>query len=69
MTDVVLDGRYRLAMQEYESLLRGSRCVRFGTRNVIIDREFLAGARRPGLHGKQLYLREIREFHREYEWV
>ena len=64
-----LDGRYRLAMQEYESLLRGSRCVRFGTRNVIIDREFLAGARRPGLHGKQLYLREIREFHREYEWV
>jgi len=64
-----LDARYRLSIDEYESLLRGSNAVRFGTRNVVLDSEFIAGARKSAAGEKRLYLREIREFHREYEWI
>lgn len=63
-----LDRRYELSMDEYEALLEGSRAVRFGTRNVTLDVGFLPQARR--VHGgKTLFLREIKEFHREYEWI
>jgi polyketide biosynthesis 3-hydroxy-3-methylglutaryl-CoA synthase-like enzyme PksG len=64
-----LDSRHRLSMDEYDSILRGSNAVRFGTRNVVLDKTFVPGARQPSRTGQRLYLREIREFHREYEWV
>jgi polyketide biosynthesis 3-hydroxy-3-methylglutaryl-CoA synthase-like enzyme PksG len=64
-----LDSRHRLSMEEYDSILRGSHAVRFGTRNVILDNTFIAGARRLAQEGKRLFLREIREFHRDYEWA
>lgn len=64
-----LDRRYRLSMDAYERLLRAGAAVKFGTRNVEVDRAVLpevwAGARGSG----RLYLKEIREFHRVYEWA
>ena len=64
-----LDSRHRLSMEEYDSILTGSNAVRFGTRNVVLDKTFIAAAREPADANKRLYLREIREFHREYEWA
>lgn len=63
-----LDRRRELTMPEYEQLLSGSNAVRFGTRNVELDTEFLKDART--VHGREtLFLKRINEFHREYEWV
>ncbi len=56
-------------MDEYEQLLRGSNAVKFGTRNVILDWNFLAEARKNQTGIKRLYLKEINEYHREYEWI
>jgi polyketide biosynthesis 3-hydroxy-3-methylglutaryl-CoA synthase-like enzyme PksG len=64
-----LDKRHKLSMEEYDSLLAGSNAVRFGTRNVVLDKTFVPGARETAPDKQRLYLREIREFHREYEWV
>ena len=64
-----LDERYPLSMSEYESILFGSGAVRFGTRNVEVDETFLANARTSKSGRARLFLREIKEFHREYEWV
>ncbi|KAB8061496.1 3-hydroxy-3-methylglutaryl-ACP synthase [Janthinobacterium sp. FT14W] len=63
-----LDRRYELSMDEYESVLEASNTMKFGTRNVISVPGFIPGAR--STHGKKtLFLKEIKEFHREYEWV
>ncbi len=64
-----LDERYRLSLDEYDTILRGSGAVRFGTRNVRLDAEFIPGARHSSHGESRLFLREIREFHREYEWL
>jgi polyketide biosynthesis 3-hydroxy-3-methylglutaryl-CoA synthase-like enzyme PksG len=64
-----LDARHNMTIDEYEEVLRGSAAVRFGTRNVVLDRERMSPACLPRPGQKRLYLREIREFHREYEWV
>lgn len=63
-----LDGRYELTMEEYDTVLRESGVVRFGTRNVAIDERLLPQAR-PGKGEGRLVLTGIREFHREYSWV
>ena len=64
-----LNDRYQLSMDEYETLLKGSGEVKFGTRNVKLDFELLPGVM-ASCQGKQrLILEEIREFHREYRWV
>jgi polyketide biosynthesis 3-hydroxy-3-methylglutaryl-CoA synthase-like enzyme PksG len=63
-----LDRRHELSMDEYDALLEGSHAVRFGTRNVVPDAGFVPGARH-ALGRKTLFLKEIKEFHREYEWV
>jgi polyketide biosynthesis 3-hydroxy-3-methylglutaryl-CoA synthase-like enzyme PksG len=63
-----LDKRYELSMQEYEELLVGNRAVQFGTRNVTLDSGFICAAR-AALGRETLFLKEINEFHREYEWV
>ncbi len=63
-----LDNRHELSMEEYDDLLKGSNAVKFGTRNVTLDTNFIPQAR--SAHGKEtLFLREIKEYHREYEWV
>ena len=61
-----LDRRYGLAMDEYEKLLAGSHAVKFGTRNVKLDTDFLPQAR--GAQGNgTLFLAEIKEFQRRYD--
>lgn len=63
-----LSNRYELSMDEYDELLVGSNALKFGTRNVVLDTDFIPQARKA--QGKEvLFLREIKEFHREYEWV
>jgi len=62
-----LDERYELSMEEYDELLSRSRTLRFGTRNVALNDDLLAGTRAPGR--KMLLLTQIKEFHREYAWL
>jgi len=63
-----LDKRYELSMEEYDNLLIGSNAVKFGTRNVVLDTDFIPQAR-TAMGTETLFLKEIKEFHREYEWV
>ncbi len=63
-----LDKRYELTMNEYEELLADSRAVRFGTRNVVLNRNFLLEAR--SAHGNgTLFLTEIKEYQRQYDRI
>ncbi|TVZ38743.1 hydroxymethylglutaryl-CoA synthase [Alteromonadaceae bacterium 2753L.S.0a.02] len=63
-----LDRRYELSMDEYEAILVGSSAVKFGTRNAVMDSNFIPESRK--VHGKPtLFLKEIKEYHREYEWI
>jgi polyketide biosynthesis 3-hydroxy-3-methylglutaryl-CoA synthase-like enzyme PksG len=64
-----LQERYPLSFEEYESTLRGSGVVRFGVRNVKLDGGSVENARASSRGKERLVLREIREFHREYEWL
>lgn len=64
-----LNTRYQLSMDEYDSLLMGSGAVKFGTRNVKLDLQFIPGALASCQGKGQLFLNEIKEFHREYMWV
>ncbi|CAO3457493.1 Polyketide biosynthesis 3-hydroxy-3-methylglutaryl-ACP synthase PksG [Azospirillum argentinense] len=70
-----LDSRHRLTMDEYEALLSAQAVVRFGTRNVVSDTaqfpeiwksigEAVAASGRP-----RIFLKEIKDFHRSYDWV
>ncbi len=63
-----LDRRYELSMDEYDSLLVGSNAVRFGTRNVVLDTDFLAHARRAHGNGT-IFLTEIKDFQRHYDHI
>jgi polyketide biosynthesis 3-hydroxy-3-methylglutaryl-CoA synthase-like enzyme PksG len=60
-----LDQRYRLSMDEYEQILQRSDIVRFGTRNAALADRYAP----PADHGDTLYLRQIRDYHREYAWA
>lgn len=64
-----LNERYKLSMDEYESLLKGSGAVKFGTRNVNLDFQLVPGAWEASQGKERLVLEEIREFHRKYRWV
>lgn len=64
-----LDRRYLLSMPEYEHLLRNNSQLKFGTRNVSVRDDIVPGALRSEPGRAQLVLREIKEFHREYEWI
>lgn len=63
-----LDKRYELSMDEYERLLVGSNAVKFGTRNVMLDTDFLPRARSAQGNGT-LFLTEIKEFQRRYDQI
>ncbi|MET0268684.1 MAG: hydroxymethylglutaryl-CoA synthase family protein [Duganella sp.] len=62
-----LDQRYRLSMDEYEDILARGSAVRFGTRNVTLAHNYVAAA--PAASNATLYLRAIRDYHREYAWA
>jgi len=62
-----LDKRYELSMDEYEELIVGSKAVKFGTRNVVLDTNFLLKARAQG--NGAMYLREIKEYQRRYDRI
>ncbi|MFT4926881.1 MAG: polyketide biosynthesis 3-hydroxy-3-methylglutaryl-CoA synthase-like enzyme PksG, partial [Phenylobacterium sp.] len=64
-----LDNRYRLTMAEYETLINISVNVKFGTRNQLLDQSIMTQARTSADQKPRLYLKEIKEFHRQYEWV
>jgi polyketide biosynthesis 3-hydroxy-3-methylglutaryl-CoA synthase-like enzyme PksG len=64
-----LNERRRLTMDEYMALLMGSGAVRFGTRNVKLDMELIPGVLDSCRGKKRLYLEEVREFHRQYQWI
>lgn len=49
-------------------LLEKSRELKFGTRNRVPDQDFVPQARTT-LQQPMLLLKQIKEFHREYEWV
>lgn len=70
-----LDSRYRLSMDEYETLLEGGNAVKFGTRDVVLDTELIPklwqsirdAARAHA--AERLVLSEIKGFHRQYAWA
>ncbi len=64
-----LDQRYQLTLNQYETILRGTGAVRFGTRNAKVDWNLIPQARASGSGARRLFLTEIKEYHREYEWV
>ena len=64
-----LGDRYQLSMDEYEELLRGSGMIRFGTRNTELPWDMIPATFESQRGKNRLYLKEIKEFHRKYEWV
>ena len=63
-----LDRRRELTMAQYDELLEKSRDLKFGTRNTVPDAGFVPEAR-TALGQPVLFLKQIKEFHREYEWI
>lgn len=63
-----LDRRHELSIEEYESILEASTAIKFGVRNLVLDSGFIAPARKAP-DKKTLFLKAIKEFHREYEWI
>jgi polyketide biosynthesis 3-hydroxy-3-methylglutaryl-CoA synthase-like enzyme PksG len=64
-----LDGRYSLSPEEYDHLLFTNSELRFGTRNLIVRDDILPQAREVTKKRGELVLKEIKEFHRSYEWI
>lgn len=63
-----LNERYRLSMAQYEKVFLEGKVVRFGTRNVKLDFELVPGVMAKVQGKRRLFLKEIKEFHREYGW-
>ena len=63
-----LDRRSELTMQDYDRLLVSNNAVKFGTRNVALDTDFIPQARKA--QGKEtLFLTGIKEFQRQYAQI
>lgn len=60
-----LDKRCELSMEEYDRLLVNNNSVKFGTRNVVLDTNFIPHARK-AQGTDTLFLTEIKEFQRQY---
>jgi 3-carboxymethyl-3-hydroxy-acyl-[acp] synthase len=63
-----LDRRYELSMEEYDRLLASNTAVKFGTRNVVLDTEFIPHARK-AQGNETLFLTGIKEFQRQYAQI
>lgn len=70
-----LDARHRLSMSEYETVLAGGRSIAFGTRDAQMDRQIVPAVeqalknRAQATGQPRAVLREIRGYHRRYDWV
>ena len=64
-----LNERYSLNPQEYDQLLYTNGAVRFGTRNIVISDDILPHAREVSQGRGDLVLKQIKDYHREYEWL
>jgi polyketide biosynthesis 3-hydroxy-3-methylglutaryl-CoA synthase-like enzyme PksG len=64
-----LDRRHRLSMPEYESLLRSTETVRFGTRDTELEPEAMPGISASGSGRPRLVLDAIAGYHRKYRWL
>ena len=64
-----LDERYRLTMDEYQDIFVNNKVVKFGIRNSKMNHDFIPNAIASYKGKGHLFLKEIKEFHREYVWV
>ena len=64
-----LSNRYEVKIDQYEALLVKSGAVSFGTRNVTLDYQVFPEIWKHFAGSGRLVLKQIKEFHREYEWV
>jgi polyketide biosynthesis 3-hydroxy-3-methylglutaryl-CoA synthase-like enzyme PksG len=64
-----LSRRYPLTMTEYDDLLASNISLRFGTRNARPNLDVMRYVREGCGDDKRLVLKEIKEFHRVYEWL
>ena len=64
-----LNKRYQLNMEEYDSIIANSNTVKLGTRNIVLDDTFVENARYALNGTPRLFLKEIKEYHRSYEWL
>src|SRR6267143_524861 len=63
-----LDRRCELSMEEYDRLLVNNNALKFGTRNVVLDTNFIPQAR--SAQGTEtLFLTQIKEFQRHHDRV
>ncbi|HEV2960177.1 MAG TPA: hydroxymethylglutaryl-CoA synthase family protein [Candidatus Angelobacter sp.] len=63
-----LEGRYPLAMDEYDKLAAHRNEFRFGTRDALVDAAMLPAIDQR-IRGKgYLMLKRIKNFHRQYDW-
>jgi polyketide biosynthesis 3-hydroxy-3-methylglutaryl-CoA synthase-like enzyme PksG len=64
-----LKRRYKLSIEQYETLLRGDHVVRFGTRDTKLDHRVIPELWPQDGNGNWLVLDAIDSYHREYRWV
>ena len=64
-----LASRTPLHLEDYDRMLHSNRAVAFGTRNTTLQYEDFPDVWEQVKGTGQLFLKQIREFHREYEWV
>ncbi|MCX6043713.1 MAG: 3-hydroxy-3-methylglutaryl-ACP synthase [Chloroflexi bacterium] len=64
-----LANRTSLTLAQYEQILQGNHAVVFGTRNVQLDGNMIPEIRQKIQGNGLLMLREIKNYHRQYEWV
>lgn len=70
-----LDARHELTMDEYDAILNGSHAVKFGTRNVLLDLNLIPAvwdsirSQVVTTGRRRIFLKEIKDFYRTYEWV
>ncbi|MDJ0460308.1 hydroxymethylglutaryl-CoA synthase [Streptomyces sp. H27-C3] len=64
-----LDARYQLSLDEYDTLLRESEFVRVGTRDTVVNQDYVARTGHGTGQAPRLVLRAIKDFHREYAWI
>ncbi|WP_160716703.1 hydroxymethylglutaryl-CoA synthase family protein [Chitinophaga solisilvae] len=63
-----LSQRLRLSVTEYEIIAGNSAVMGFGVRDVTPDHQLIPRAWDVVKAAPRLYLKEIRDFHRKYEW-
>ena len=70
-----LDSRHTLTMSEYEALLEGCQDLTFGTRNYTASLDMIPAVKssierqRASDGPERLFLKQIKDFHRQYEYI